>query len=61
MNATEFDLSKIDFGNEKESTLKIVSWNVTGLRALVSKDSMEYFEHEKPDIICLQVCQIEHF
>lgn len=61
MNPTETDLSQIDFESEKEFTLKIASWNVAGLRALVNKNGMEYFEHEKPDIICLQVCQTEFF
>lgn len=56
MNPTESDLSQIDFETDKEFTLKIVSWNVAGLRALVSKNGMDYFAHEKPDIICLQVC-----
>lgn len=59
MNPTESDLSQIDFDSEKKFNLKIVSWNVAGLRALVSKNGMDYFEHEKPDIICLQVCQTE--
>lgn len=55
MNATTNDLSKINFETDKEFTLKIVSWNVAGLRALVTKGGFEYFEYEKPDIICLQV------
>lgn len=56
MNPTESDLSQIDFETDKEFTLKVVSWNVAGLRALVTKNGMDYFGHEKPDIICLQVC-----
>lgn len=55
MNPTESDLSQIDFETDKEFTLKIVSWNVAGLRAMVNKNGMDYFGHEKPDIICLQV------
>lgn len=55
MNPTASDLSQIDFEADKEHSLKIVSWNVAGLRALVGKNGFDYFEHEKPDIICLQV------
>lgn len=55
MNSTTTDYSKINFESDKEHTLKICSWNVAGLRALVAKNGFEYFEHEKPDIICLQV------
>lgn len=55
MNATETDYSKIQFDIEEEHNFKISSWNVAGLRALTLKGGMEYFEYEKPDIICLQV------
>lgn len=55
MNPTTSDLTQIDYEVDKEFTLKIVSWNVAGLRALVNKGGFDYFEHEKPDIICLQV------
>lgn len=55
MNPTANDLSQINFEVDKEFTLKIASWNVAGLRALIQKGGFSYFEHEKPDIICLQV------
>lgn len=55
LNPTGTDLSEIDFTIDKEYSLKIVSWNVAGLRALIDKNGFDYFEHEKPDIICLQV------
>lgn len=55
LNATSTDYSKIDLHLDKEFNLKICSWNVAGLRALVNKNGFEYFDHEKPDIICLQV------
>lgn len=58
INPTESDLSLIDFENEKEYSLKIVSWNVAGLRALVGRNGFDYFAYEKPDIICLQVCNL---
>lgn len=58
MNATATDYSKINFDTNKSFGLKIVSWNVAGLRALIAKDGFNYFEHEKPNIICLQVRQL---
>lgn len=56
LNPTATDLSQINFETDKVFNMKIVSWNVAGLRSLVTKDGFDYFEHEKPDIICLQVC-----
>lgn len=54
-NETSSDFKEINFGIDKEFKLKICSWNVAGLRALVNKGGLDYFEYEKPDIICLQV------
>ena len=34
--------------------MKLISWNVNGLRAVMNKGFMEYIEQEDPDIICLQ-------
>lgn len=34
--------------------MKIISWNVNGLRAVMNKGFMEYVNQEDPDIICLQ-------
>jgi len=33
---------------------KIISWNVNGIRAVMKKGFMEFFEEEMPDILCLQ-------
>jgi len=33
---------------------KLISWNVNGLRAILKKGFMEFFEAEMPDILCLQ-------
>lgn len=33
---------------------KIISWNVNGIRAVMKKGFMEFFEEELPDILCLQ-------
>ena len=34
--------------------MKIISWNVNGLRAVLKKNFLEFIEEEKPDILCLQ-------
>nr|WP_276939991.1 exodeoxyribonuclease III [Helcococcus sueciensis] len=34
--------------------MKIISWNVNGLRAVMNKGFMDYLNQEDPDIICLQ-------
>ena len=34
--------------------MKLVSWNVNGLRSILRKNFLSYFDQEKPDILCLQ-------
>lgn len=34
--------------------MKIISWNVNGLRSIIKKGSIKHLEQENPDIICLQ-------
>ncbi|MDI9617769.1 exodeoxyribonuclease III [Methanothermobacter sp.] len=34
--------------------IKIISWNVNGLRAVYRKGFLDWFMEEKPDILCLQ-------
>jgi exodeoxyribonuclease-3 len=34
--------------------MKVASWNVNGLRALLQKDGLRALEAENPDVICLQ-------
>ncbi len=34
--------------------VKILSWNVNGLRAVLKKNFLEFLESEKPDVLCLQ-------
>jgi exodeoxyribonuclease-3 len=36
------------------SGMKLISWNVNGLRAVMKKNFLEYLDTEKPDILCLQ-------
>lgn len=55
LNATETNYANIDFTTDKKFNMKICSFNVAGLRAFVDKGGHKYFEHELPNIICLQV------
>jgi exodeoxyribonuclease-3 len=34
--------------------VKLISWNVNGLRAVLRKNFLEYLDTEKPDVLCLQ-------
>ena len=34
--------------------MKIVSWNINGIRAALKKGFLEWLEQDKPDIVCLQ-------
>ena len=34
--------------------VKLISWNVNGLRAVLKKNFLEFLEAEKPDVLCLQ-------
>lgn len=34
--------------------MKIISWNVNGVRAAVRKNFFEYLEEEEPDVLCIQ-------
>ena len=34
--------------------MKLISWNVNGLRAVLKKNFLEYLAAEKPDVLCLQ-------
>ena len=39
--------------------MKLVSWNVNGLRACVQKGFLEYFHEKNADIICLQETKLQ--
>ncbi|MCF7912214.1 MAG: exodeoxyribonuclease III [Candidatus Cloacimonetes bacterium] len=39
--------------------MKIISWNVNGLRAIVQKNFLEYLHDEKPDILCIQETKLQ--
>lgn len=34
--------------------MKLISWNVNGLRAVLKKNFLDYLDAEKPDVLCLQ-------
>lgn len=34
--------------------MKIISWNVNGIRAIAKKDFFEIVDQLNPDILCLQ-------
>lgn len=38
----------------KQERVKLISWNVNGIRAVLKKNFWEFFEKEMPDILCLQ-------
>ena len=37
---------------------EILSWNVNGMRAVLKKGFMEWFEREQPDVLCLQESRV---
>ncbi len=39
--------------------MKLVSWNVNGLRAILKKNFLAYLAQEEPDILCLQETKAE--
>lgn len=46
--------------NIKENTMKLISWNVNGIRACLQKGFMDYFNAQDADFFCLQEtkCQV---
>ena len=39
--------------------MKLVSWNVNGLRSCLTKGFLEYVNEEQPDILCLQETKLQ--
>lgn len=39
--------------------MKLISWNVNGLRACMNKGFMDFLKEENPDIICLQETKMQ--
>ena len=46
-------------GTEKRKKMKLISWNVNGLRACMQKGFMEYFKEADADIFCLQETKMQ--
>ena len=44
----------MDLGKQLAICMKIVSWNVNGIRACLKKGFRDYVESEQPDVLCLQ-------
>ena len=39
--------------------MKLISWNVNGLRACVGKNFMEFFEEADADVFCVQETKLQ--
>jgi len=39
--------------------MKLISWNVNGIRACVKKGFMEFFEKENADTFCIQEAKVQ--
>ena len=39
--------------------MKLISWNVNGLRACINKGFLEFFQNESPDFFCLQETKLQ--
>ena len=39
--------------------MKLVSWNVNGLRSCLTKGFLEYVKYEDADVICLQETKLQ--
>ncbi len=39
--------------------MKLISWNVNGLRACLTKGFLDFFNQEKPDIFCVQETKMQ--
>lgn len=39
--------------------MKIVSWNINGIRAVLKKGFLDYLKKDKPDFLCLQEVKID--
>lgn len=44
---------------QRSMTMKLISWNVNGLRACVGKGFLEFFEQEAADFFCLQETKMQ--
>ncbi|KAJ8866123.1 hypothetical protein PR048_033647 [Dryococelus australis] len=60
LNKTDSDFGSLDFTSKSKTkdgkpwNLKISSWNVSGIRALIKKNGLDFLKHEDPDVFCMQ-------
>lgn len=56
LNKAHTNYNELNFSlpDDKEFNFKISSINVAGLRAFIDKGGLDFLQHEKPDILCLQ-------
>lgn len=40
--------------------MKLISWNVNGIRAVMKKGFMDFFHEQEPDILCLQEIKVHN-
>jgi len=45
---------RIEYSVGRVERMKLISWNVNGLRAVLKKDFLGYLAAEAPDLLCLQ-------
>ena len=56
----DFDIGDLTSGtgevrrNRRQDDMKLISWNVNGIRAAYKKGLVDFIKKENPDIICLQ-------
>ncbi len=51
--------SLINVSNERIIIMKLISWNVNGLRACVTKGFLDYFKEVDADIFCIQESKLQ--
>ena len=45
--------------DRKENAMKLISWNVNGIRACVQKGFLEFFKEADADIFCIQETKMQ--
>ena len=40
------------------TSIKLISWNVNGIRAVLKKGLLDFINSESPDVLCLQETKI---
>lgn len=55
----EIRVKKIFFTRRMEITMKLISWNVNGLRACIQKSFLDFFHEIDADIFCIQESKLQ--